>query len=46
MFQNKNKMEECRFNIKILGHFIRLTKNNKFIILGKRQGQWIEVFKT
>ena len=36
-------MEECKWNYKILWHYFRLTKANKFIILGNREGQWKEI---
>lgn len=36
-------MEECKWNFKILNHYIRFTKTNRFIILGNRQGQWKEL---
>ena len=36
-------MDECKWNYKFLGHYFRLTKSNKFMILGKRQGQWKEI---
>ena len=36
-------MDECKWNFRLLKHYVRLTKTNKFIILGKRQGQWREV---
>jgi hypothetical protein len=38
-------MEECKWNFKIFNNYIRYTKSNKFIILAKRKGQWIEIFK-
>jgi len=38
-------MEECKWNIKILGCYIRLTKKNRFIVLIQKQGQWIELLK-
>lgn len=35
-------MEECKWNFKILSHYIRLTKLNVFKIIGKKEGQWID----
>jgi len=36
-------MDKCKWNYKVLGHYVRLTESNKFMILGKRQGQWVVV---
>ena len=36
-------MEECKWNYELLGYYIRFTKYNKFIILGKKEGQWREL---
>ena len=36
-------MDECKWNFKILNHYIRFTKANRFIILGRRQEQWREL---
>jgi len=33
-------MDKCKWNYKILGLYLRLTESDRFIILGKRQGQW------
>jgi len=37
-------MEKCKWDLSVLGHYIRLTEQNKFIILGNRDGQWKEIF--
>lgn len=37
-------MNECKWNFKFLNHYIRLTTNNEFIIIGLREGQWRNVF--
>jgi hypothetical protein len=36
-------MDKCKWNLKIFGYYIRLTSNNNFIILGKKEDQWCEV---
>ena len=35
-------MEECKWNFKILGFHARLTKSGRFLIIGKKKGQWVE----
>lgn len=37
-------MEKCKWNFKVLGHYLRLTENNHLILLGKKEGQWVEIF--
>jgi len=36
-------MEQTKWNFKIFNHYLRLTLENRFIILGKREGQWKEI---
>jgi len=36
-------MDKCKWNFKVLQHYIRMTEYYRFIILGKRQGQWREL---
>ena len=36
-------MEECKWNYKLLGYYIRFTKSNKLIILGQKEEQWLEL---
>ena len=36
-------MDECKWNFKILNHYVRFTKANRFIILGQREEQWREL---
>lgn len=36
-------MEKCKWNFKMFGYYVRLTESNRFIILGKREEQWVEV---
>ena len=38
-------MEECYYSHFILWHYFQLTKSGYFQILGKRKGQWKNIFK-
>ena len=36
-------MDKCKWNVKILNHYFRLTVENRFIILGYRGENWKEL---
>ena len=36
-------MDKCKWNVKILNYYFRLTVENKFIILGYRGENWKEL---
>ena len=38
-------MEELKWQFKLFRHYFRMNMKNQFSILGKRQNQWIEIFK-
>ena len=33
-------MDKCKWNFKVLNHYVRLTAENRFIILGYRGENW------
>ena len=33
-------MDKCKWNFKVLNHYVRLTVENRFIILGYRGENW------
>ena len=36
-------MDKCKWNFKVLNHYVRLTVENRFIILGYRGENWKEL---
>ena len=36
-------MDKCKWNVKILNYYFRLTVENRFIILGYRDENWKEL---
>lgn len=35
-------MEHCFWNVFWFNHYIRFTENYKFLIIGKKESQWVD----
>lgn len=38
-------MDKCKWSYFKFGYYFQFTENNKFQIIGKKQGQWVTKFK-
>ena len=41
----ENTMEECKWSVRIFGHYFQMNESGVLKIIGKREGQWITVYQ-